>query len=87
MKIPEIPKKLLLGAITIYQRSLSPDHGWLKARHPHGYCRFFPSCSEYARQAVEKHGAAKGAALAASRLLRCHPWAEPQIDNVPVFKK
>ncbi len=83
MKIPEIPKNLLLGAIAIYQKSFSPDHGWFKARHPHGYCRFYPSCSEYARQAVEMHGAAKGVVLAASRLLRCHPWAKPQIDNVP----
>lgn len=83
MKILETPQKLILSAISLYQKTLSPDHGWFKARYPHGFCRFYPSCSEYARQAVDKHGTLKGSALAAARLTRCHPWAEPKIDNVP----
>ncbi|MCL5009340.1 MAG: membrane protein insertion efficiency factor YidD [Patescibacteria group bacterium] len=83
MKISVLPKNLLLGLIGLYQKSLSPDHGWFKHQHPHGYCRFYPSCSEYARQAVTKHGAVRGSGLSAMRLLRCHPWAQPKIDNVP----
>ncbi len=69
--------------IRLYQKTLSPDHGWFKAAHPHGFCRFYPSCSEYAYQAIEKHGYGKGIALAAKRLLKCHPWSAPKVDNVP----
>ncbi len=46
-------------------------------------CRFFPSCSEYALEAVEVHGAARGSWLAARRLARCHPWGAHGIDLVP----
>lgn len=83
MKINQIPKIITLAVIWVYQRTLSPDHSWFKALHPHGYCRFYPSCSEYAKEAISRHGALKGAGLSGRRLLRCHPWAEPRIDNVP----
>lgn len=46
-------------------------------------CRFYPSCSSYAEEAIERHGAAKGSYLAARRLLRCHPWHEGGFDPVP----
>ena len=46
-------------------------------------CRFHPSCSSYALQALEKHGAFKGSWLAAKRIARCHPWGGSGIDNVP----
>ena len=46
-------------------------------------CRFFPSCSAYALEAVELHGAVRGSALAARRLCRCHPWGAHGIDLVP----
>ena len=46
-------------------------------------CRFEPSCSAYALQALKQHGAARGAALAGWRLLRCHPWCEGGCDDVP----
>lgn len=46
-------------------------------------CRYYPSCSAYALQAVEDHGAAKGSWLAIWRLLRCHPWAPGGVDPVP----
>jgi putative membrane protein insertion efficiency factor len=85
MKITQIPKNTLLAVIWVYQKTLSPDHGWFKARHPHGYCRFYPTCSEYAKEAVTKHGVLKGLWLSGKRLIRCHPWAEPKIDNVPNF--
>jgi len=48
----------------------------------HG-CRYHPTCSAYALEALERHGAARGAWLAARRVLRCHPWGGSGIDNVP----
>ena len=59
-------KRLLLALIRWYRRDISP------CRPP--CCRFIPSCSTYALEAVEVHGAVKGGALAASRILRCHPF-------------
>jgi putative membrane protein insertion efficiency factor len=46
-------------------------------------CRFTPTCSEYARQAVVKHGFRRGGWLAVKRLLRCHPWNKGGVDEVP----
>ncbi|USN53448.1 MAG: membrane protein insertion efficiency factor YidD [Candidatus Nomurabacteria bacterium] len=69
--------------IRAYQRSLSPDHGWLRARYPYGYCRFHPTCSMYAIEALQRHGFFRGTYLAVRRLLRCHPFHEPSIDPVP----
>lgn len=46
-------------------------------------CRFYPSCSEYAEEAVLVHGAVRGFWLAALRLLRCHPWSAAGVDPVP----
>lgn len=48
-----------------------------------GSCRFLPSCSEYAAEAVRRHGVLRGTGLAAARLARCHPFAEPGADPVP----
>ena len=48
-----------------------------------GACRFHPSCSDYALQAVDKHGAGKGLILAFKRLARCHPWGDHGHDPVP----
>ncbi len=68
-------KTILVLLIRIYQRWLSP------ALPPS--CRFYPSCSEYACQAILKHGALKGVYLGARRILRCHPWHTGGYDPVP----
>lgn len=68
-------RTLLLAAIAFYQRVLSPWTG--------GACRFQPSCSEYAREAVERHGATRGAWLALRRLASCHPLGRHGYDPVP----
>lgn len=60
-------KRLLLWIIKTYQRLLSP---WIGNQ-----CRFHPTCSEYARIAIEVHGPLKGSYLAARRLLKCHPYS------------
>jgi putative membrane protein insertion efficiency factor len=69
------PVSLLVGAIRLYQRTVS------KMLPP--ACRFTPSCSEYAAQALERYGAMRGLKLAALRLLRCGPWHPGGIDPVP----
>lgn len=66
---------LAIRCIRLYQTFLSPDHGWLKARFPHGYCRFRPTCSEYSIAALQKYGFLKGGLLSVGRILRCHPWS------------
>ncbi|MGM9537698.1 MAG: membrane protein insertion efficiency factor YidD [Candidatus Onthomonas sp.] len=70
-------KKLLLWLLRFYQTQISP------LRPP--CCRFNPTCSEYARQAVEKYGPARGGLLAAKRLAKCHPFhRQKTIEYDPV---
>ena len=69
-------KRLVLGAIRFYQRCISPG---LPPR-----CRFIPTCSQYALQAVEKYGVLRGGWLALRRFLRCHPFYRGDFyDPVP----
>ncbi|MDE2446293.1 MAG: membrane protein insertion efficiency factor YidD [Alphaproteobacteria bacterium] len=68
-------KTILLILIRIYQLTLSSFMG--------RGCRYLPTCSDYARQAIEKHGAACGSVLAAKRIARCHPWGGHGYDPVP----
>jgi len=74
---------LALKLIRFYQATFSPDHGWFKGKHQNGYCRFYPTCSEYTYEAVEKYGIIKGTWLGSKRILRCNPWHEPGHDPVP----
>lgn len=66
---------LLIGAIRAYQIAISP----LLGRN----CRFVPSCSEYAAQALKMHGAIRGTVLAAIRIMKCGPWHPGGVDPVP----
>jgi putative membrane protein insertion efficiency factor len=68
-------KALLLGLIRGYRLVLSPWWG--------NQCRFTPTCSEFAIEAIERHGAASGTWLAMRRILRCHPWRPGGFDPVP----
>ncbi|HMQ02150.1 MAG TPA: membrane protein insertion efficiency factor YidD [Candidatus Doudnabacteria bacterium] len=72
---------ILIFFIRIYQKTLSPDHGLLKAKYPYGFCRFYPSCSEYAVGSLQKHGLTKGVAYSLKRVIKCNPFTTPQIDN------
>mgnify|MGYP000912486200 CR=1 FL=1 len=80
--IPDM-KKGLLFLIILYQKTLSLDHGFLRKIIPTRFCRFYPSCSEYARQAVDRFGVVRGGTLAARRLLRCHPWHPGGYEPIP----
>ncbi len=74
-------KYLLLFLIKIYQKTLSLDHGPLKKIYPHGYCRFYPSCSEYGFLSIKKYGVIKGIYKTAYRILRCNPWSDGGVDK------
>jgi uncharacterized protein len=64
-----------MAVIRLYQWTLSPLLG--------PRCRFYPSCSRYAHEAIERHGAWRGSSLGLTRLLRCHPFNEGGYDPVP----
>jgi uncharacterized protein len=65
----------LLVLIRLYQLTLS------KLLGPR--CRFYPSCSQYAAEAIQKHGAIRGTAFTLARIVRCHPWHPGGVDLVP----
>jgi len=75
-------RKPALLLIRLYQKTLSPDHGPLKAKFPHGYCRFQPTCSQYTYQAIEKYGIIKGGAMGSWRIMRCNPFNKGGDDPV-----
>lgn len=68
-------KKGLIGIIVLYQKIVSP---LFRPR-----CRFYPTCSQYTREAISKHGPFKGGYLALRRVLRCHPFHPGGVDPVP----
>ena len=65
----------LIGLLRLYRVAISP---WLGVN-----CRFQPTCSEYAIEALRRHGVLRGSALAAKRIARCHPWGGSGYDPVP----
>ena len=73
--MPNLPRLLF----RLYKSTLSP----LLASSSLGHCRYLPTCSEYAFIALHRHGPARGAWLAARRILRCHPFAAGGLDPVP----
>lgn len=72
-------RRFLIIMIGAYRYLLSPFLG--------NNCRFYPSCSEYAQTAIERHGVFRGSWLAVKRISCCHPWHEGGIDPVPEKKK
>ena len=75
MQLSQVPRRTLMGAVRAYQLVLSP------LLPPS--CRFTPSCSAYALEALSRHGALRGTWLAVRRLARCHPWNPGGYDPVP----
>ncbi|XJS11779.1 membrane protein insertion efficiency factor YidD [Aerococcaceae bacterium WGS1372] len=70
-------KNLIIKPVRFYQKFISPGL-------PNS-CRYYPTCSSYMIQAVEKHGALKGTTMGVARICRCHPFAEGGIDHVPDY--
>jgi len=75
MRLRLLPKRILLWLIRYYRVYISPMHP--------GCCRFRPTCSQYAMEAIEKYGALKGGFLAFRRILRCNPFCKGGYDPVP----
>jgi len=71
-------RTLLIALIRLYRLILSPWMG--------NQCRFYPTCSVYAEDAIATHGGLKGSTLAVRRLCKCHPWHPGGIDPVPAKK-
>ena len=69
------PQRVVLSLIRFYKLVFSPMYA--------GACRFLPSCSDYAAEAVTRHGVVRGSALAARRLARCNPFGAHGLDPVP----
>jgi len=80
-----IPARVLLGCIRLYQLTLSPVLPVVFG--PNCGCRFYPSCSHYATEAVRTHGAIKGAILSVWRVLRCNPLSTGGSDPVPPVRQ
>lgn len=78
-------KRVILLLIKGYQKTISLDHGFLSHFLRNGACRFYPTCSQYTYEAVEKFGIIKGVWLGMKRIARCHPWNEGGYD--PLSKK
>jgi uncharacterized protein len=68
-------KRLFIFLIDAYRLTLSPLFGQ--------QCRFYPTCSQYTRLAIERHGAWRGGWLGVKRIARCNPWCEGGVDEVP----
>ncbi len=69
-------KKILIALVRFYRKNITPYKGAAT-------CRFVPTCSQYALEALEKYGAVKGSLLAIRRILRCHPFSAGGYDPVP----
>ena len=79
-----LPTIAVLTLIQGWRLMLSPDHGVLgRLIQPHGACRFTPSCSHYAEEAIKRHGLVKGSVLTLKRLSKCHPFHSGGEDPVP----
>lgn len=70
-----LPRNLCIAVLSLYRAIISPLYG--------DVCKYYPSCSRYALEAIQQHGMVRGVWLGSRRLARCHPWAEGGIDDVP----
>ncbi|MGN1013351.1 MAG: membrane protein insertion efficiency factor YidD [Clostridia bacterium] len=71
-KIILLPRKILVKIIRLYQKYISPCMG--------KHCKYYPTCSEYTRQAVDKYGIIKGSLLGIIRILKCNPFSKGGVD-------
>jgi len=77
------PRYFGQALISLYQRTLSPDHGVVSIFIRRPVCRYMPTCSEYAHEALEKYGLIQGSWMTLRRIFRCTPWHAGGRDPVP----
>lgn len=83
-KIDPLVKNGSIFLLTLYQKILSPDHSvWAKLIYPYGYCRYYPTCSEYAKETLTIYAFPTALKLILKRVLRCNPWARGGFDYTP----
>jgi len=70
-----VPRNVCVVILRIYRAFISPLYGQV--------CRYYPSCSAYALEAIQRHGVIRGVWLGSKRIARCHPWAAGGVDDVP----
>ena len=75
-------KRASVCLIGLYQKTISPDHGMFRGLYPHGFCRYYPTCSQYSKEAIEHYGVVRGVAMGSWRILRCNPWSRGGHDPV-----
>ncbi|OGH62261.1 MAG: membrane protein insertion efficiency factor YidD, partial [Candidatus Magasanikbacteria bacterium RIFCSPHIGHO2_01_FULL_50_8] len=75
-----VPQRASMQLIRLYQKTISPDHGFFRGVFPFGYCKFQPSCSEYGYQALARHGFVVGWLKALWRIMRCNPFTRGGAD-------
>ena len=71
-----LPRNACVVVLRVYRAVISPLYG--------DVCRYYPSCSAYAMQAIQHHGVFRGVWLGTKRIARCHPWAAGGVDDVPL---
>ena len=74
-------REIVTWPIVLYQKTFSFDHGPMKHLYPFGFCPYYPTCSEYGRQAILKYGVLLGILKGIWRILRCHPWTKGGVDH------
>jgi len=78
-----LPRRIICALILIYQKTLSLDHGPLARFVTRPRCKYHPTCSQYAHQAINRFGIIKGIPLSIWRIMRCNPWSKGGFDPVP----
>lgn len=73
-------RKLSIQIIEIYQKTISPDHSFIGRFFPRIGCKYYPSCSEYTKQAIRQYGVVKGGGLGVARILKCNPVSRGGFD-------
>lgn len=77
-----VAKNSAIKTIKLYQKTISFDHSVARALYPHGFCKFNPTCSQYAIDAITGFGLGKGAIIALWRVIRCHPFSRGGHDPI-----